>query len=466
MRKAIAFILLCSASKAADWTRFRGPEGSGVAETGAIPSVMDESHNLRWKTVLPAGHSSPVISDGRVFLTAFEKDELLTICLDEKSGKILWRKVAPRSKVSDLDKRNSPASPSPTIDGKSIYVFFHDFGMLSYDYQGKERWRVPMGPFQNVYGMGASPILAAPFVVLVCDQSAGSFIAAFDSTTGKEKWRTARREALSGHSTPVVKDGLIYAPGSFSMDVYQAATGEVVWHVGGLASEMKSVPVFYKDHIFISGYNTPENDPGRQVAIPDFKDTIAKFDKNYDGKISLAEAPDEKTRKYFPYIDLNSDGLMDEQEWKMYAATMASENGLLSVKLGGKGDVTASNVSWKFQRSIPQLPSTLIYRDILYMINDSGVLTTLNPATGELYKQARLRGVSESFYSSPVASDGKIFFLSRSGVMTVLEAGREQKVLAVNELNEESSATPAIANGRLYVRTKSTLYCFANQDKK
>ncbi len=466
MRKAITFILLCSASKAADWTRFRGPDGSGVAETGALPAVFDESHNLRWKTVLPAGHSSPVISVGRVFLTAFEKDDLLTICLDEKSGKVLWRKVAPRNKVSDLDKRNSPASPSPIVNGKSLYVFFHDFGMISYDYEGKERWRVPMGPFQNVYGMGASPILAGPLVVLVCDQSAGSFIAAFDSTTGKEKWRTARREALSGHSTPVVKDGLIYAPGSFSMDVYQAATGEVVWHVGGLASEMKSVPVLYKDHIFISGYNTPENDPGRQVAIPDFKETIAKFDKNNDQKISLAESPDEKTKKYFPYIDLNGDGLMDEQEWKMYAATMSAENGLLSVKLGGKGDVTASNVSWKFQRSIPQLPSTLIYRDILYMINDSGVLTTLNPATGELYKQARLRGVSESFYSSPVASDGKVYFLSRSGVMTVLEAGREQKVLAVNELNEESSATPAIANGRLYVRTKSALYCFANQDKK
>ncbi len=466
MRKAIAFILLCSASKAADWTRFRGPEGSGVAETGPLPAVFDESHNLQWKTLLPAGHSSPVISNGRIFLTAFEKDVLLTICLDEKSGKVLWRKVAPRNKVSDLDKRNSPASPSPIVDGKSLYVFFHDFGMLSYDYEGKERWRVPMGPFQNVYGMGASPVLAGPLVVLVCDQSAGSFIAAFESTTGKEKWRTVRREALSGHSTPVVKDGLIYAPGSFSMDVYQAATGEVVWHVGGLASEMKSVPVLYKDHIYISGYNTPENDPGRQVAIPGFKETLAKFDKNNDQKISLAEAPDEKTKKYFPYIDLNGDGLMDEEEWKLYAATMAAENGLLSVKLGGKGDVTASNISWKFQRSIPQLPSTLVYRDILYMINDSGVLTTLNPATGELYKQARLRGVSESFYSSPVASDGKIFFLSRSGVMTVLEAGREQKVLAVNELNEESSATPAIANGRIYVRTKSALYCFANQEKK
>jgi outer membrane protein assembly factor BamB len=199
------------------------------------------------------------------------------------------------------------------------------------------------------------------------------------------------------------------------------------------------------------------------VKIPEFDATLEKFDKNGDKKISLAESPDEMTKKYFPYIDLNGDGVMDAAEWKMYAATLSAENGLLSVKLGGHGDVTGTHVTWKFQRSIPQLPSVLIYRDVLYMINDSGVLTTINPSTGALYKQARLRGVSESFYSSPVASDGKVFFLSRSGVLTVVEAGPDQKVLAVNELNEESVATPAVSSGRLYVRTSQALYCFANR---
>lgn len=454
MRKAIAFILLCTTSTAADWDRFRGPDGNGVIETGALPTVMDETHNLRWSTKLPAGHSSPILSAGKVFLTAFEKDQLLVICLDAQNGKILWRNIAPRSRITTVDNRNSPASPSPSADGKAIYVFFQDFGLISYDYQGKERWRAPLDPFQNVYGMGASPVITDQLVILACDQSSDSFIAAFDSATGKQRWRTRRPEALSGHSTPVIKNGLIYAPGSFSMDVYQVATGEVVWHLNGLASEMKSVPIIYKDHIFISGYNTPENDPGRQVSILDFEEVLAKFDKNGDKKISLAESPDERTKKYFPYIDLNGDGLMDAQEWKMYAATMAAENGLLSVKL------TGPEVAWKFHKSIPQLPSTLIYRDVLYMINDSGVLTTLNPATGEVYKQARLRGVSESFYSSPIASDGKIFFLSRPGTLTVMEAGPDQKVLAVNELNDEASATPAISGGRIYVRTKSAIYCF------
>lgn len=460
MKNAITFILLCTTLAGADWDRFRGPDGGGVGETGKLPSLFGEKQNLRWRTVLPAGHSSPIVSKGRVFLTAVDGDDLLVICMDAASGKELWRKVAPRDRKSSVDKRNSPASPSAAADGQAIYVFFQDAGLISYDYQGKLLWRTPLGPFQNVYGMGASPVIAGELVVLVCDQSSGSFAAGFERATGKQRWRVNRKEALSGHATPLVHEGLIYAPGSFSMEVYQAATGELAWRVGGLASEMKSVPVIWNGHIFISGYNTPENDPGRQVKIQDFEEMIAKADKNGDGKISIAESPDERTKKYFPYIDLNGDGLMDAAEWKMYAATMAAENGLISVKLGGHGDVTGTHVAWKFHKSIPQLPSTLIYRDVLYMINDSGVLSTINPRTGDLYRQARLRGVSESFYSSPVASDGKVFFLSRPGVLTVVEAGREQKVLSSHELNEEAVATPAVWGGRLYLRTNLALYCY------
>ena len=463
MLNVIFLSLLAAAAANADWNRFRGPDGSGVVETGKLPTEFGEKKNLRWRTELPPGHSSPIASNGKVFLTAFEKDELFTICIDAKTGKVLWRVAAPRTRKDEVDKRNSPASPSPVVDADTVYVFFQDFGLLAYDLKGKEKWRTPLGPFINVYGMGASPVISGDMVVLVCDQSHDSFIAAFDRNTGRERWRTKRPEALSGHATVLVRDGLIYAPASFRMDVYQAATGESVWHVNGLASEMKSVPVIYKDHIYISGYNTPENDPGKQVKIPDFEDTLAKFDKNGDRKISIDESPDAATKKYFPYIDLNKDGLMDAEEWKMYAATMSAENGLLAVKLGGKGDVTGTGVTWKFHRSIPQLPSTLVYRDVLYMINDSGVLTTLDPATGKVHKQARLRGVSESFYSSPVASDGKVFFLSRPGVLTVMEAGPEQKVLSFFDLNEEAVATPAIDGGRIFVRTKAALYCYGLQ---
>jgi outer membrane protein assembly factor BamB len=186
---------------------------------------------------------------------------------------------------------------------------------------------------------------------------------------------------------------------------------------------------------------------------------LAAHDTDKDGRISLAEAPDERTKAYFRFIDLDQDGFLSAEEWKWFAATMAAENGLLAVR-PGRGDVTATNLRWKYQRAIPQLPTTLLYQGVLYMINDSGVLTTLDPSTGAMFKQGRLRGVADRYFASPVAADRKVFILSQSGVVTVLKAGSAQEVLAVNELDDECYATPAIADGHIYVRTRSALYSF------
>jgi outer membrane protein assembly factor BamB len=316
--------------------------------------------------------------------------------------------------------------------------------------------------------MGASPVVVDDEVVLVCDQSSGSFIAAYGLADGKQRWKTARPEALSGHSTPsIIKDergkSMIVAPASFRMDVYSADTGESVWWMHGLASEMKSVPVVDGDTIYINGYNTPENDPGKQVAVAPFEEVLKKYDANGDGKISKDEAPDQRTKTYFPYIDLNKDGVMDAAEWKMYAATMAATNSLMAVKPGAHGELAATGVLWRFHKSIPQLPSVVSYRGVLYMINDGGVLTTLDAKTGELFKQARLRGVSDRYYASPVAADGKVYIASNSGTIAVLKAGGDQELLASNKLDEDIHATPAIADGRIYVRTVSFLYCFGEK---
>jgi len=458
----LAFLTLMS-----DWDRFRGPNGSGVNEAQGLPTEFGVDKNMRWRVALPPGHSSPILVGDRIFLTAYEGDKLLTFSLERATGKILWRREAPKARSEKIDKRNSPASPSPATDGKNIYVFFGEYGMVSYGFDGNERWRVPLGPFNNVYGMGASPVVVDDKVVLVCDQSSGSFIAAFSLADGKERWSTPRPEALSGHSTPsILKSGgksLIVAPASFRMDVYSADTGESVWFIHGLASEMKSVPVIDGDTIYINGYNAPENDPGKQVAIAPFEEVLKTSDKNGDGKISLAEAPDQRTKTYFPYIDLNGDGVLDAYEWKMYAAIMGATNSLMAVKIGGHGDVSATAVEWKFHKSIPQLPSVVKYRGVIYMINDSGVLTTLDAKTGEVFKQARLRNVSDKYYASPVASDGKIYFASQSGTVAVLKAGGDQEMLAANKIDEDIYATPAIADGRIYLRTVSFLYCFGER---
>ena len=460
--RRLLLLTLIPLACASDWSRFRGPNGSGVNETSGLPAEFGPQQNVIWRTPLPPGHSSPILVGDRVFVTAYEGDKLLTFSLDRKTGRIQWRREAPRDRIVKVDARNSPASPSPVSDGKNVFVFFNDYGLVSYGLDGNERWRAPLGPFNNVYGIGVSPVLVDDKIVLAIDQSIGSYIAAFSQNTGKQVWKINRSEALSGASTPGVMKlngkSVIVAPASFRMDVYSADTGDTVWFMHGLASEMKSVPIIEGSTIYISGYNTPENDPGKQVAIAPFAEVLKNNDKNHDGKISADEAPDQRTKTLFKYIDLDGDGGMDEHEWQIYAATMAAENSLMAINADGKGDMTGRNIKWKFHKSIPQCPSIVVYRGVIYMINDTGVLTTLNAETGEVYKQARLRGVSDKYYASIVAADGKVFIAGNSGVVSVLKAGGDQELIAANKFDEDIFGTPAIADGRIYIRTNAALY--------
>jgi hypothetical protein len=190
---------------------------------------------------------------------------------------------------------------------------FPIFGLLSYTRDGKERWRLPLGPFKNVYGMGVSPVLADDVVALVIDQDKTSFIVAVDRSDGKVRWQKPRLEALSGASTPVVVKrsagpSLILAPASFRMDAYSARDGEAVWWVVGLPSEMKSVPVVAGDLVYVSGFNTPENDPGSQVALPTWQELLARVDANKDGAIQKDEVSDARIKKHWDFIDTEGRG--------------------------------------------------------------------------------------------------------------------------------------------------------------
>lgn len=462
-RSFFTLALLALQAPAETWDRFRGPNGSGVLDTagGAFPTEFGPAKNVVWKTALPSGLSSPVLTEKQIFVTASDKEELITLALDRSSGRILWRRAVSRVRSEKLHQLNHASAASIAIAPRRIVSFFGDFGMIAYDHDGGERWRLPLGPFNNIYGMGASPIIAGDRVILVCDQSKDSFIAAFDLATGKRLWRTPRPEALSGHSTPILHGGVIIAPGSFRMDAYDVRTGRIAWTAEGLPSEMKSVPVIDGTTLYIHGFNTPENDPGRLIQVPRFSDVLASHDANKDGLIALTEAPTAHSRKSFPYIDLDTNRTMNEDEWAQYARSMQAENALLAFDIGG----ARPTLKWKFQRSIPQLPSPLVYRGIVYMINEGGVVTTLDAGTGELRKQARLRGASDRYYASPVAGGGKVIMASHSGVVSILEAGADQKLLATADFGEEILATPALASpGRLYLRTRSALWCFGSRE--
>jgi outer membrane protein assembly factor BamB len=448
-----------------DWSRFRGPNGSGVSAAVNVPTEFGPAKHLIWKLALPPGHSSPILFGDRVYLTAIRGTELVTFAIDRTAGTILWERRAPSVTPKIIDKRNNPASPSPAVDASGVYVFFPDYGLMAYDAAGTERWKMPLGPFNNIYGMGASPVLVGDLVVLNCDQSVGSFLLAVDARTGRERWRTPRPEAKSGHATPIVwhtpdgRDQILVA-GSFLLTAYEPVTGRRIWWVRGLSFEIKSTPVIGGDTVYINGYGSTENEPGQKVVVPPPDDVWKTADKDANGVLSKAEFPKYTAAFWFDASDLNGDGSLSKDEWEYYRAALDSENGMLAIRLGGSGDTTASAIRWKYQRSVPQLPSPLLYQNVLYMVNEGGIVTTLNPDTGAVIKQGRLTGALGSYFSSPVAADGHIFFTSERGAIAVLPPSGELTPLVVNDLAEDCYATPAFADGRIYVRTVAALFAF------
>jgi outer membrane protein assembly factor BamB len=461
----LAFVVTVAASDT-DWSRFRGPNGSGISETKNLPAEFGPEKNVVWKVDLPEGYSSPIIHENRIFLTGLRGQSLLTMAVDRTNGTLLWEREAPRTRTEKLDKRNRPAAASAATDGQHVSVFFGDYGLITYDMNGKELWKQPLGPFNNIYGMGASPIIVDDKVILSCDQSTNSFIAAWDKKTGKELWRTERKEAKSGHSTPIVwtpKGGRkqILLPGSFLLTAYDPADGKRLWWVGGLSFEMKSTPVIKGDTLYINGFGAPENNPGNHVAILTSEEAF-KGDADKDGRLARPEMPSDHARRMGVAVaDMNADRMLDREEWDYYKAAMDSDNGILAIRLGGTGDMTEKSVRWKYHRGIPQLPSPLIYRDVLYMVNDNGgIVTMLNPENGELLFQGRLPGGSDTFYASPVAGDGKVYIPSEKGQVFVLPPGPKLEPIAVNDMGDGIYATPALVDGRIYLRTVNTLYCF------
>lgn len=461
-----------SGAGSVDWSRFRGPNGTGISTTSGLPAAFGPSTNVLWKASVPAGHSSPVLTRTHVFLTAHEAEKLLVLALDRATGRELWRREVPRVRKGRLDGPNGPASPSPVTDGDRVYAFFQEFGLVALSAGGREEWRLPLGPFNQFYGFGASPIMVDGLIILPVDQDAGSYLLGVDARSGKIRYKVDRPGVISGYSTPTVyqpHDGAtqIIIPESFQLSAYDVRDGHRVWWVRGLACEMKSVVSIDGDMAYVNGWGFPQNQAGQQVPTIPFAEGLKRYDTNHDGRIAADEITGTEPLdrmlgpKYgFPAFDGDRDGRLDANEWEVMRAMLASENGLLAIKLGGRGDVTEGAIKWRYQRPVPQVPSTLLYNGVLFMINDSGILLAIDPATGAVLKQGRLKGAIDKYFASPVGADGKVFLVSQDGTASVVEATADWQILSVNPLDDEVFATPAIAEGRIYVRTRGTLYCF------
>lgn len=467
MRPFLLAISICAVSgfvAGQDWSRFRGPNGSGVAPGTGYPNELKKDVNAVWRTPVRPGKSSPVLTKKHVFLTGFESGKLYTQCFDRSTGKLLWERSVDRASDLLANRLNHPAAISPVTDGENVFVFFKDFGMVSYDAMGTVRWKTPMGPFNTTMGLGASPVLAGPNVVLVADQVEGSFIVAVDRRNGELRWKMDREEG-EGWGTP-----LFYGPaertpylisasrGQFG--AYSIGEGKRVTTLRGLPTTVVGSPVIDSGVMYVQGYGSDGPAP--------FTQRLEKLDKNKDGQLSKDEFMDEPFLTGIAKYVGNRDMVITEAEWNEKQKEIIGPNCLVAYRLeyDGKG-VLAPTELWRYEKSFTGvIPTPLVYEGVLYFVKNGGILTALDGKTGAVLKTGRVTGALGGYSSSPVAADGKIYIASEDGNVAVIKAGRDWEVESVNSLGESCYATPALADGEVFLRTEEALYRFVREKSK
>jgi len=386
-----------------DWPQFRGPTGQGHSTETGLPIEWSESHNIVWKTPVPGrGWSSPVVADGRIWLTTATTDKgasLRALAYDVENGRELINVEVFHLRSADLtNPKNSHASPTPIVDGDRVYVHFGAQGTAALSTSGEIIWKTRL-PYESQHGNGGSPALYGDLLIVSCDGSDDAFVAALDKRTGKTRWRASRRRPFDqAYSTPLVirvgeRDEIV-SVGAYRAAAYDPQTGREIWRVS-YADGFSNVPRPVYGH-----------------------------------------------------------GLV-------YIATGFQQPSLLAVRADGTGDVTKTHIAWTLRRAAPLTPSPLLVGDELYVLNDSGIATCLDAKSGEPRWIQRLGGGDYS--ASPVIADGRVYFLSESGVATVIAPGKEFRRLATNTLDGDTLASMAISVGSIFIRTDSHLYRIAQK---
>jgi outer membrane protein assembly factor BamB len=435
--------VIVQAQTAAHWPQWRGPFFNGMAR-GDGPTTWSDTSNIKWKTEIPGrGHSTPAIWGDRIFLTTavavakpaatptaneaapasagqgqrggqrpggggagpIVEHRFDVLCLDRKTGKILWQRTARTATPHEGYHRayGSFASNSPVTDGKYVYASFGSRGIYAYDFNGKLIWEkdpnVQM-KMRNAFGEGTAPLLAGDRLFIVFDQESESFMVALDKRNGKELWRVARDER-SSWSTPLAVDHNgrteIVVSATNRVRSYDPETGKVLWESGGLGANAIPVPVHQNGVVYVmSGYRDPK---------------------------------------------------------------------LMAIKLGKQGDLTGSDaIVWSHTRGLAYTASPVLYDNKLYVVTDNGMVTTFNATTGEpYYAQTRLPK-AYNLKSSPVGANGKLYIATEDGDVVVLKMGEKFEVMATNHLTDQIFiSTPAIAAGELYLRGQNTLFCITEK---
>jgi outer membrane protein assembly factor BamB len=444
--KAVRLVLLLGLSaiapriaQADDWPCFRGPTGMGVAaDDPRLPDQWDKKQNVRWMTEVPGyGWSCPIISGDNVFLTTVVSDKeyekpkkglyagtgrpqppegvhhWLVYCFDLNSGKVRWKHEAHHGQPQiPRHQKSTYASETPVTDGRRVYALFGDVGLYCYDFAGKQIWAQPIEAKKSLfnYGAAASPVLCGDLVVMVYDNMEERYIAAFDAASGKQRWRTARppQTLLGTRST---------------------------W----------ATPLLWK------------NEQRTEIVTSDFR-CIRSYDVSgrelwtLEGPTSNLIIPTPIAAHGLLYV---TSGYVGDRDRPVYA-----------IRPGGKGESSVgrepekhAQIAWSQPQAGPYNTSPIVYGDHYYTLLDRGFLTCHDARSGkEVYGKTSFPA-GATFTSSPWAYNGKIFCLSEDGDTFVVKAGPEFKLLGTNRLDELCLASPAVANGKLLLRTASRLYC-------
>lgn len=466
MIKHFCLLYLClygsvAVLSADDWSQFRGPRGSGI---GAQLDLADEltQEQVLWQTDIGSGTSSPVFSGDRLFVTSWAGNQRTLYCLNATNGQIVWTRSVEQLRTEAFTPPNSPATCTPVCNDKYVAVFFPDAGLCVFTLEGSEVWKKDIGPFFSMHGISASPILEDKYLVVTVDQLQDPYIVAYDVTDGKELWRVERLIGITGgYSTPglIEMDGrkLVISAAPGEMSAYDLHSGEKRMSVLGLTNAPVSLPVIEQQRIF---YTEP---PGKPLPMS----ALGNADKNGDQIIELAEVKESiGTYRLIERIDNgfgNGDGKVDEAEWTKGFGTFVSKGGLSCVELSTKDGQVYSQVIWKYTKTTPYIPSVLVKDDLVYIINDGGVMICIDAKDGATLSRQRLSGATGQYYASPVMAGERMVIANLDGKLSLLTTGKDFRLLSTLDLAEPIVASPAIYAGRLFVRTSDRIYCFGKK---
>lgn len=468
---SIGFVATISSACAGDWLQFRGVNSAGRAVgEGALPAEIGPDKHIVWKTPLPPGHSSPVVAGNRIFLTGVRDKQLITMGLDRASGSVLWETEAPHETLETVHRIGSFAQSSPATDGRHVVSFFGSSGLFCYDAEGHELWRHRMGPFKNDFGAGSSPLIVDDRVILVQDHDTDSFMAAYDVSTGRELWKVDRSEFPRNFASPVIWNvggrKQIVCAATLRVVGYDFDTGRELWTVRGIARFVSATPVVGDDGtLYVAGWAAGGDAGGERFIVPAFDAVVDEIDKNKNGGFEEDELSEGPIKQRFTQVDRDKSGTLSRQEYEFFRRLFTEgKNLVIAIRPGGSNDITASHVLWTNEKQVPFCASPLYADGLLFTVKDGGILASLDARTGKPLKLGRL-SAGGAFYSSPVAGDGKVFFINELGNLTVISAEGEWQILHTADFNENVYATPALVDGRIYLRTAGALYCFAAEGR-